>query len=269
MNDDELSPSHELASGYLDGQLDADERAQVEASPELVELVESFRLVRAQLAEVPPAPATARDAALAAALAEFDQRGLPPRAAAPVVSLASRRRWPAALMSAAAAVVLLGVAGIAVFGPSGDDEMSSADTSGKERLSEVATQDPSTESADSAAPASTIGSVFSAGDVAYVIDQPEQLLTLPPVADGDDTGGGTEASTTAPSGASPDTTAAGAPAVAQPLSSRPAIACLTPDQVYLADILYQGQFAIAARDTVTGYTVAIADDCSILATVGP
>ncbi len=269
MNDDELSSSHELASGYLDGQLDSDERAQVEASPELVEMVESFRLVRAQLADVAPAPAHARDAALAAALAEFEQRGQPPRAAAPVVPLASRRRWPAAIMSAAAAVVLLGVAGIAVLGPSSDDEMSSADTSGKERLSEVATQDPSVESADSGAPASTIGSVFSAGDVAYVIDRPEQLLTLAPAVDGDDTGGGTAASSTAPSGASPDTTAAGETAVAQPLSSRPGLACLTADQIYLADILYQDQYAIAARDTVTGETVAIADDCSILATVGP
>lgn len=266
-DDDELSPSHELASSYLDGQLDADERAQVEATPEMVELVESFRLVRDQLSGVPSAPSQARESALAAALAEFDQRGLPPRAAAPVVSLASRRRWPAAIMSAAAAVVLLGVAGIAVFGPSSDNDMSSADTSGKERLSEVAAADSSAESFEGGAPASTIGSVFSSGDVAYVIDRPEQLLTLQPVTENGSGGGEVSADvTTVPAGA-PETTATAAPTATPPLSSRPGLACLTPDQVYLADILYQNQLAIAARDTVTGETVAIADDCSILATV--
>lgn len=269
MNDDELSLSHELASAYLDGLLDTDERAQVESTPELVEMVESFSLVRAQLADVPPASAQARDAAFDAALAEFDQRGLPPRAAAPVVSLASRRRWPAIIMSAAAAVVLIGVAGIAVLSPNNDDSMSSADTAGKDRLTEMATADSATESyrADEA-PASTIGSVFSGGDVAFVIDQPEQLLALEPAADGD-TAGGTEATTVATGNASADTTVAAETVALPPQSARPAIACLTADQVYLADILYQGQLAIAARDTVTGVTVAIADDCSILVTVGP
>ncbi|MFM2078338.1 MAG: hypothetical protein RJA49_2228, partial [Actinomycetota bacterium] len=108
MSDDSLSPDHELANAYLDGHVDAQERARVESSPELLALVASYQALRARVAAVPPASDAAREAAVAAALAAIPLVAPPPN----VVSL-ERRRWSRGL-TAAAAVVLLGVAGVAV-----------------------------------------------------------------------------------------------------------------------------------------------------------
>ena len=62
MNDDELNPQHELASAYLDGVASAAERAQVEASPELLG---AGRVVRgrsgAARPTLPPTAAGTRD----------------------------------------------------------------------------------------------------------------------------------------------------------------------------------------------------------------
>src|SRR5690349_16523638 len=117
MSNDDLTPDEpaELASAYLDGDLPAEQRARVEASTELTGLVQAFRDVREQLADVAPADTDVRDGAIAAALAEFDQlaTNVPPEHTAPIVPLASRRRWPTRVMTAAAAVVMLGVAGVA------------------------------------------------------------------------------------------------------------------------------------------------------------
>ena len=95
MYDDDLTPLHELASSHLDADNSPEERAHVAATPELQSLVASFEDVRARLADVPPAPVAARDAAFAAALAAFDEvqadgagDAAPP--SAPVVSLDSR-----------------------------------------------------------------------------------------------------------------------------------------------------------------------------------
>ncbi len=40
-------------------------------------------------------------------------------------------------------------------------------------------------------------------------------------------------------------------------------------QVFVADILYNGRTAIAARDTVTGVTQAIDEQCNVLAEAAP
>ncbi|MEQ1698728.1 MAG: hypothetical protein ABMA25_01395, partial [Ilumatobacteraceae bacterium] len=51
-------------------------------------------------------------------------------------------------------------------------------------------------------------------------------------------------------------------------SALPAAACLTVDQVYLADVIFQGHIGVAARDMVTGVTNVYANDCSVIASVG-
>lgn len=288
--DDEPNPQHELASAYLDGEAGADERARVESSAVLRSLVDSFQQVRSQLADVPTAPPAARDAAFAAAFAEFDTAygpaGSTAAAAAaptaPVIPLSSRRRWAGPLLSAAAAVVLVGVVGVALMNRGSDDAKTSSATEAPADLEMSSAAADSQSAPEAAAAPSTIGSITGGGAVATIIDTPEQLQALPlpdgvtpaPVA----ATTAAMATTTAPSevtadtAAAAETTAAGGAddtaKVAGDPSASGALACLTDQQVYLGDILYQGTFAIAARDTVTGVTQAITDDCTVLVTVG-
>ena len=74
MNDDEVSVRAEAASAYLDGELDAAERASVAADPEAMALVETFTQLRNTLGELDPVADDVRAAAISAALAEFDIR---------------------------------------------------------------------------------------------------------------------------------------------------------------------------------------------------
>lgn len=299
--DDEPNPQHELASAYLDGEATADERARVESSAVLRSMVDSFARVRSELADVPAAPAAARDAAFAAAFAAFDAAAggesitagsttiaAAPAApaVAPVVPLSSRRRWARPLLSAAAAVLLVGVVGVALMNRGGSDSKSSGATEPPADLEMSAAAD--TQSAPAAdGPASTIGSITGGGQVATIIDTPEQLRALPmpdASAPAPAITTTTVAATTVPAtetadtAAASETTAAGSAAGDNPSDDSAkvaggapvsgALACLTAQQVYLGDIMYQGTFAIAARDTVTGVTQAITDDCTVLASVG-
>jgi hypothetical protein len=269
MTDHDLTPHDpaELASAYLDGDAPAEARARVEASAELSALVQSFRGVREQLADVPPATDTVREAAFAAALAEFD------KPAAPVVSLASRRRWPGAVMKVAAALALVGVVGVAVFG--GDSDSDENSSSSEERMSDMAAADTTSkvENAGGGAPTSTIGSIDGGVEVAQVIESPEELKRLAPattMAASDTTAAPGESENTQP-GADPDDGTGSGDALPEgmPPTARPSIVCLTETQQFLADIYYQQQYAIAVIDTVTGVITAIADDCSVIASVGP
>ena len=269
MNDDDLDPLHQLASAYLDDDTTSAERVQVEASPELVSLVESFRQISARLCDVPAPSATTREAAFAAALLAFDGLSSPGDAAAtrsdsvasPVVSLAERRRWPIAVLSVAAAVVLVGVVGIAALSGRGDDKSSSATDAASQQMESSAG-----EAADT--PMSTIGSITGAGaQVSMQIETPEQLLALQaPSAVASDL---PPAATVANAADSTVADQGDSKRAASNLSSSPAIFCMAPQQIFLADIQYRGVFGIAARDTVTGVTQAIADDCTVLVSVGP
>lgn len=296
--DDEPNPQHELASAYLDGEASADERARVESSAVLRSMVDSFARIRDELADAPPAPTAARDAAFAAAFAAFDARTgsettaatVAPAAAAapavaPVIPLSPRRRWAGPLLSAAAAVLLVGVVGVALINRGGSDSKSSSATDAPADLEMSAAAD--TQSApQAAAPASTIGSITGGGQVATIIDTPEQLQALPlpdalttapafattaaatTVAPAQTADTAAASETTAAGSASEDTTSGDSAKVAGGAPATGALACLTDQQVYLGDIMYQGTFAIAARDTVTGVTQAITDDCTVLASVG-
>ena len=107
-------PLDELASAHLDGATSPEEAAQVAADPALQARVEELRAVRDAVAAVPPVDPARRDAAIAAALAAFEEAGPPePGRSASVTSLtevaarrgrsARARRW----LGAAAVIALL------------------------------------------------------------------------------------------------------------------------------------------------------------------
>lgn len=261
---DHLHPESEpnaealLASAFVDGVLTADEQAEVQGSAATQALARSFQQVRDSLAATREVvvDTTVRDTAIAAALAEFDalqaaEAAAPPAAAAvaPVIDLSSRRRWPSRVLTAAAAVALLGVAGVAAFGNSDD-----AGTADDARMLDAEVM------AGDGAP-STIGAINGAASFAVPIDDPQQLLTLPMP----------EASTTAVPTADTADEQSGDESAGGGDAKLPGAArqCLTGNQVFLADIVFQGTPAIAVRDTVTGVTQAIDEQCNVLAEVAP
>lgn len=226
---------YELASAYLDNEVTPGERAQVEATPELLALVSSLRYVAESIALVPTAGHAVREAAIAAATGEFNTRHANGHVVnGNVVSLSARRRWPAAVMSAAAAVVLLGVVAITVLRDSDDKQSDTAAVATAPKIEASTAED----AVGSALPESADDEVLVAMDAALAIEDPQDLLALP-----------------YPPSAPPTDTLT--------------LACMTSEQVFLADIYFQGMLAIAVRDTVTGVTEAIDGNCTVLARVAP
>ncbi len=264
MNDNLNSPDiqYELASAFLDGDVTADERARVEAAPELMALVASMRNVATLIATAPAPTAAVRESALAAAMSEFDgaqHNDTLTNGRGNVVALAARR-WPKTVLATAAAVVVLGIVGISVS-RSGDDSNGTAADATQTKLAEDQTDDAQVDAAPTA-----IGSeIFESAAPISEIDTPEQLsaMQLP-------------STTTVASSPVADTTAsAGGVGDGSGDDQRlysfnvDAVACMTDSQVFLADIYYQGTLAIAVRDTVTGVTEAIDATCTVLARVTP
>ena len=130
MNDDDPDLELEAASAAVDGLATADERALVESSPALQADVAAFARVRARLVDV-SVPSAARESALTAALAAFDDlasaplvaASAPAGASAEIVPLASRRRRRSRILAgAAAAVAVLAVGAVAIGNRDGDDD---------------------------------------------------------------------------------------------------------------------------------------------------
>lgn len=290
MHDDDLHPDHELASAYLDGDVTEVQRAQVEASPELSALVATMRDVRSQLADVPPASVAAREAALAAMLAEFDAPStgadepatpaaaavaVQPAAASNVVSLASRRRWPTRIMSAAAGLLVVGAVGVAVKGGldgSSDSKASSATFAPSADRNGAGGNAP-----EVAGPPATIGSIMGAAGVAVEINDPQALLayadeqwalTSTKVASAPDGTSVTDAGGTA--GMSADTFVPTVEVVTGTLP--PEISnCASIDisSTYLGVITYQGTLAYVVRDPDTAVISAVTEACFVVATATP
>jgi hypothetical protein len=126
----------ELASAVLDGELRGEAAAAAQRRPDVAARLAALRAVRSSLrdAPAPPPDPEARERAVAAALASFDEAGTsaPPagrtaRRSGQVAELGTRRgrrqrvpRWLGA--AAAAAVIGAGVASLAVFGSSSDSD---------------------------------------------------------------------------------------------------------------------------------------------------
>jgi hypothetical protein len=294
MNDDAHSPELELASAYLDGDVDEVQRAQVESSPELMALLASFGQVKAGLRDTPPVDADARDTAVLAALAEFDVLRAPPVAAVAastaatgnVVPLQRRARFSRVVMSAAAALLIGGVGVVAVksFGGSSNDQSSSADPAAAKELA-ADTADSSAGDAAGGAPPQTIGAINGAASAVPALDDPQDLMAF--AAAPAPTSLESDTETTA--FAATETTAAGAletvagPDVATetiadaspPPASRAVVPSfefdcpLEPTQVVVVEITWKGTPAVAVRDTVSGVIQAIDAQCTVLATVEP
>jgi hypothetical protein len=107
----------ELASAYLDGEVTAEERAVVEGDPALLIEVDRLRRLRDELAEARPAPAAARDAAIAAAMTVFDES---PGNVVDLAAARRRTRWIQGL-SAAAAVAIVAAGAVVIATRNGDE----------------------------------------------------------------------------------------------------------------------------------------------------
>lgn len=273
MTDDELLPAAELAGEHLDGNVDALADAQVSQAASL--LAHRFATLRGQLADVPPASASARDAAIAAALAVFDtvpNESRPDDTAraqsAPVTSLASRRyrRWMT-VAGVAAAVAAVGVIGVTALGGRGNDESTSisaktsdtdilessaAETAGDARTSGGAETPPEagtepamastfddvaveTTAAAEAAPESTISAINSPASVVAIINSSTELRSF--------------------------VTAQADPAAIIDRTS----ACIGEGETLLAFVIYQGTDAeVILRANGTEVAAVNAADCSTL-----
>jgi len=113
-----------LANAYLDDELTVDERRIAESDPEVMAEVEQLRALQDRLRDVPPPDAQVREAAVAAAMAEFT----PAASAAPVVPFRPR---PASRKFLAVAAAVVAVAGLGIvvsqadFGSDNDDDTAS------------------------------------------------------------------------------------------------------------------------------------------------
>lgn len=266
MNDDQLPINAEQASAYLDGELEADERALVAADAEAMAMVESFTQVRTVLGTVAPVVDSTRTAAMAAALAEFDaMRTAPPTTgsvrepAARVNSLQARRQRNQRLLTGAAAAAVVGVLGIAALNAGRGDDSTSSGAASEATAGDIAATRaaPSPAAADTADTASAgVGGQADAGlaDVPE-IDSAEGLAQY---ATDLEQRMSTDASTTAaPSLAATE--------IAAPASLHVQPACLgAAGYLWLGDITVRGTAAFAVRDA-TGMLLAIAvDDCRTL-----
>lgn len=263
MTDDALSPDLEAASAYLDGVDDTAQRARVDSSPELLALVSSLRGIAATVASPASASADHRDAAVAAALAEFDRLQ---RVAPHVVPIPSRLRW-SRVLTAAAAALIIGAAAIAAINNGHNDASS---TSPGEKAAGGATQPPAQ---SAVAASSTIGAIDSAANALPVLNTPADLRglqsPLPPTA-GTTFGVGTDSVAGDYTGAAKGGGTAGAPGVASAGQNAFAFNCpLGAGKVLVGEILWQGTPAAAVRDTVSGVTQAIDPQCNVLASVNP
>lgn len=249
MSDDPRTPArderhHELAAAYLDGVATPEERAEVEASPELLALVATFRAQADGLRAVPAAPAAHREAAVAAALAEFAGAPVAPPLPANVVGLRRTRRLVTVAAGVAAAGVL-GVVGIAALGSSSGR----GDASSGERL-EVSTLGTGQDA---------VVAVGSTGDAK---------------AEGS---GGIQTPIVGPASAAPEiSTEAELRELAQRGTDTAFVApsfelgCSLPgSSEVLTEITWRGTPALVLRDTVTGLITAIDAQCTVLASVEP
>jgi hypothetical protein len=109
----------ELASAHLDGTTTPDEAARIAADPELQARVRALQAARDAVRAPVPADPDRREAALAAALAAFDQDAIRRPADRRVVPHSSRTTLR--VLGAAAVVALLALL-IPVLGTGGDDD---------------------------------------------------------------------------------------------------------------------------------------------------
>jgi len=285
MNDEELPMRAEMASAYLDGDLDAAERLAVEADPETMALVESFSSVRSSLAAVTVSDEATRSAAIAAALAEFDLIHAPAAVTVPArVSWlhARRMRTYRFVMGAAAAAVVVAVAVAALNSGSDSGSSSSATEAPAAQVpgaaagaglptlkieTSVAAAETQTAAAGTAAP----GGLTAADSALAVpaVDDVQALAAYVTARNRNAAVAGPPSTTAEPPAAS---SAAPAPQTPQPDFTTFAVpSCLRSSQTVLGPITVLGTPAFAVADSSTNTIEAIAaGDCHVyFAVPGP
>lgn len=276
MNDEELPLNDERASAYLDNELDPVERASASADPEVMATVESFARVQAALGEIGAVPGSAKNAALAAALAEFDTLRVATSTAAAkatVTSLQSRRRTYRAMTGVAAAIAVLAIGIAAINSARGRNDSASTavqlDSAPAAPTSPAAAEAPALKVAtDSGAQAGTAASSAAATVAAATAsgDATAIAAAAPPI-DTDAALVAYAARVEGPAPQSPTTTVRPDGA----FGSLP-VSCLTANRVVVGGpITVNGTPAFAVRNTATGVLQAIAPaDCAVLLDVpGP
>ncbi|HZX56056.1 MAG TPA: hypothetical protein VFE86_15320 [Ilumatobacteraceae bacterium] len=261
MSDEQLPTRAEMASAYLDGELEADDSAVVESDPDAMAVVESFARVRAALNTAQPVDDDTRSAAVTAALAEFDTRRAT-SADAVVTPLRSRHARRVRVLSGVAAAAVVAIVGIAAINSSNDhDDNSFSASVGSQQAAattpqlKIAVDTASAGASGTAAPgAASAASIESAATSVPEINSKEELQAY--------AAGFENAAATAPAAAA-TTAAAAIPNVADNAQA----ACVTPEQTMLGPIVYKGTPALVVRDDTTGTIEAInAADCAVLET---
>lgn len=154
----------EVASAALDGETTPEERARVEAEPELADRVATFGRVRDHLAVGDP-PAGVLDGAVDAALGAFDARHGRAEAAAGTGGVRhldqgrARRFQQVGLGAAAAAIVVLALVGLTQLDTGGDDDTTTAVAADEE-----AGDDADDASAGASAEDAPEGDTFGSGE---------------------------------------------------------------------------------------------------------
>ena len=292
MNNDELPMRAEMASAYVDGELDAADRGAAAADPEAMAMADSFVRIRAALADVAPVADDIRSAAIAAALAEFDTRKMATPVAAGAVAavtpLKARRVRTYRLLTGVAAALVIGVVAVAALNSTGDDTQSFSATEVSAAPGVAATESaeqPSLKVADTGAAAETAAGQADAGSAADsaaaivpAVDSQQALAQY--AADNSEVGGSTSAAPP-PTTATAAVAVTAAPAATEAAPALPAAApaaasyqtpsCLPPNDTVLGAITVRGTPALAVRDASTGVVQAIdAANCTVYFSVdGP
>jgi hypothetical protein len=273
MSDDQLPDRAEQASAYLDGELEAEDRAIVEGDAEAMAMVDSFARIRAELRSTEPLDDAVRSAALTAALAEFDARqeiAVPAAAAAVVTPLASRRQRGYRVLMGVAAAVVIAVVGIAALNSKDNDRNSTAlvasDQTAEAPQPKLAADTAAADAhaAAGAAPAGTAApgsqSLESAATSLPELDSKEELKAF-----ADSFRIGAAAPAPAATTAAATATAAATPALGDSSFQSP---CVTPEQTELGQVVYRGAPAVVVRVNASGTIEAIAvADCAVLDSV--
>ncbi|HEY0520380.1 MAG TPA: hypothetical protein VGC84_12875 [Ilumatobacteraceae bacterium] len=278
MSNDELPPNTELASAYLDGEVDAGARAAVEATPGLSGVIDSFARVRAAVGDVPAVSDNARNAAIDAALAHFDvmnSAGRPATASdGKVLAMRSRRERIYRVVTGVAAALVVGFVAISAVNSShGSDSKSSSAATIAPTAAASEASTPQLKAAVDVAGATAAGAGTAAPAAGSDSAAQTQIAAAEPRVIDSTTALAEFAASVEPRGPvggttpSANTQAAGnAPAP----GAYGAVSCITSDQHVLGPIVYKGNVAFAVRNTSTGVLEAIdAANCRVLDQVPP
>jgi hypothetical protein len=250
MSDDQLPTRAELASAYLDGELEAAERATVENDPDVMAMVDSFTRVRTELNTPQPVDDAARSAAVAAALAEFDSRHDTTSGGAVVTPLQSRRPRGYRVLTGVAAAVVIAVVGIAALkasnGNNENDSSAAVAPTDTAEPPQLRLPPPTVLQVEPPLPRVRRGGLRlpSSGHIAPEIGSKGTAdVRLPSKRTAHHAGNTTAAATRSPT---------------------PAAVCVAEGETELRQIVYRGTVAVVVRADTTASGTLNATDCTVL-----